>query len=109
EHPRSTHLKPGNGNGGSNGVTTPPPRGDSNGNGNGHSKPNGNGNGNGASAAVLPPRGSYTPAAASTEKIRAARAKGYEGDPCSRCQALMLVRSGACMRCDNCGETTGCG
>ena len=36
------------------------------------------------------------------------RAAGYEGDPCKRCGALMLVRNGACLKCDSCGETTGC-
>jgi ribonucleoside-diphosphate reductase alpha chain len=106
EHPRSTHAKPGNGNGpkpGSDAVPTTPPR-DTNGNGNGHAKANGNG------AAVLPSRVNYTPVAGTqSEKIRTARLKGYEGDPCSNCQQLTLVRSGACMKCDTCGETTGCG
>ncbi len=101
EHPRSSHAKPGPGNGpGSGGTTTPPPR---DVNGNGHAKANGHG------AAVLPPRANTTPVAASADKVRQARQKGYEGDPCPNCQALMLVRSGACMRCDNCGQTTGCG
>ena len=60
--------------------------------------------------AVLPPRANYAPVAGTQlDRIRQARQKGYEGDPCSNCQALMLVRSGACMRCDNCGQTTGCG
>jgi len=102
EHPRSAHTKPGSGNG-SDTVTTPPPR-DTN--GNGHK----NGNGNGAGTAVLPSRTSYAPVAGTqAEKIRQARQRGYEGDPCSNCQAMMLVRSGACLRCDNCGQTTGCG
>jgi len=43
------------------------------------------------------------------ERIRIAKQKGYEGDPCTNCGALMLVRSGACLRCDNCGQTSGCG
>jgi ribonucleoside-diphosphate reductase alpha chain len=62
-----------------------------NGNGtNGH-KPNGNGgNGHG------------------DEKIRLARLKGYEGDPCNECGQLTLVRSGACLKCDTCGATSGC-
>jgi ribonucleoside-diphosphate reductase alpha chain len=42
------------------------------------------------------------------ERIRLARQKGYEGDPCPKCGQLTLVRSGACLRCDTCGETTGC-
>jgi ribonucleoside-diphosphate reductase alpha chain len=42
------------------------------------------------------------------EKIRLARLKGYEGDPCSECGQLTLVRSGACCKCDTCGATSGC-
>jgi ribonucleoside-diphosphate reductase alpha chain len=42
------------------------------------------------------------------EKIRQARLKGYEGDPCSECGQLTLVRSGACAKCDTCGATSGC-
>jgi ribonucleoside-diphosphate reductase alpha chain len=106
EHPRSTHARPGSGNGGkpgSDAVVTPPPR-DTN--GNGHAKASGNGNG----TAVLPPRANYAPVAGTqAERIRQARLKGYEGDPCSNCQQMTLVRSGACMRCDTCGQTTGCG
>ena len=49
------------------------------------------------------------PATSVAERIRLARQKGYEGDPCSKCGQLTLVRSGACMRCDSCGETSGCG
>jgi ribonucleoside-diphosphate reductase alpha chain len=37
-----------------------------------------------------------------------ARLKGYEADPCSNCGQLMLVRAGTCMKCDQCGTTTGC-
>ncbi len=42
------------------------------------------------------------------EKVRQARLKGYEGDPCSNCGQLTLVRSGTCCKCDTCGETSGC-
>ncbi len=42
------------------------------------------------------------------DSIRQARQKGYEGDPCSECGALTLVRSGACAKCDSCGSTSGC-
>jgi ribonucleoside-diphosphate reductase alpha chain len=45
----------------------------------------------------------------SDDRIRVARLKGYEGDPCSECQQLTLIRSGACCKCDTCGATTGCG
>ncbi len=42
------------------------------------------------------------------ELRRIARLKGYEGDPCPSCQAMMLVRNGTCLKCLNCGSTTGC-
>jgi ribonucleoside-diphosphate reductase alpha chain len=42
------------------------------------------------------------------EKVRQARLKGYEGDPCPECGALTLVRSGSCCKCDSCGATSGC-
>jgi ribonucleoside-diphosphate reductase alpha chain len=58
-------------------------------NGNGHKKTNGNG------TAVM-------------ELIRLARLKGYEGDPCGECGQLTMVRSGACLKCDTCGATSGC-
>ncbi len=44
-----------------------------------------------------------------TDQIRVAKQKGYEGDPCPNCQSMTLVRSGACAKCDTCGETSGCG
>ncbi len=46
------------------------------------------------------------PAAAST--YRAAKLKGYEGDPCPACGNFTLVRNGTCLKCDTCGSTTGC-
>jgi ribonucleoside-diphosphate reductase alpha chain len=42
------------------------------------------------------------------ERVKQARMKGYEGDPCSECGQLTLVRSGACAKCDTCGATSGC-
>src|SRR5262249_39363960 len=63
-------------------------------NGNGHGK-----NGNGAGGRL---------ALAQDEKVRVARLKGYEGDPCPECGQLTLVRSGACAKCDTCGATSGC-
>jgi ribonucleoside-diphosphate reductase alpha chain len=68
-----------------------------------HGNGNGNGNGHGATAtraATLPQT--------TEEKIRVARLKGYEGDPCGECGQLTLVRSGACCKCDTCGATSGC-
>lgn len=43
-----------------------------------------------------------------SEKIREARMKGYEGDPCTNCGAFTLVRNGVCLKCQSCGETSGC-
>jgi ribonucleoside-diphosphate reductase alpha chain len=37
-----------------------------------------------------------------------ARLKGYEGDACGNCGQLTLVRNGTCLKCDTCGETSGC-
>jgi ribonucleoside-diphosphate reductase alpha chain len=41
-------------------------------------------------------------------KIVQARIKGYEGDSCPLCGSFTLVRNGTCMKCDTCGDTTGC-
>jgi ribonucleoside-diphosphate reductase alpha chain len=43
-----------------------------------------------------------------SEKIREAKAKGYEGDACMECNNFTLVRNGTCMKCDTCGSTSGC-
>jgi ribonucleoside-diphosphate reductase alpha chain len=48
------------------------------------------------------------PVATMDERIRLARLKGYEGDPCGECGQLTLIRSGACCKCDTCGATSGC-
>jgi ribonucleoside-diphosphate reductase alpha chain len=50
----------------------------------------------------------YDGGTSTLEKVRVARLKGYEGDPCSECGQLTLVRSGACCKCDTCGATSGC-
>src|SRR5262249_39047440 len=73
-------------------------RGNGHSNGNGHGK-NGNGGGTATAGRVV---------LAADEKIRLARLKGYEGDPCPECGQLTLVRSGACCKCDTCGATSGC-
>jgi ribonucleoside-diphosphate reductase alpha chain len=102
-HPRSVHLKPRTP---SSGIEppanrTPPAAPTTPDGGNGHA----NGNGGSQRSVTVP-----TPTGTSVaERIRLARQKGYEGDPCSKCGQLTLVRSGACMRCDSCGETSGCG
>jgi ribonucleoside-diphosphate reductase alpha chain len=89
--PRSTHTRPGNG-GEAKAVPAPIP----------------------SRVTTTAPAGLAAPTAVSTaalskaEKIRLAKQKGYEGDPCTNCGQLTLVRSGACMKCDACGETSGC-
>ncbi len=42
------------------------------------------------------------------ERVREARLKGYEGDPCHSCGNFTLVRNGTCLKCDTCGSTSGC-
>lgn len=39
---------------------------------------------------------------------REARSKGYTGNRCPKCKSFALVRAGACERCGNCGEQSGC-
>ncbi len=41
-------------------------------------------------------------------QISEAKTKGYEGDACSDCGNFTLVRNGTCLKCDTCGNTTGC-
>ncbi|MBX7103653.1 MAG: vitamin B12-dependent ribonucleotide reductase [Gemmataceae bacterium] len=84
--PRSAHVAPGKTNG------------------NGHANGNGNGHSAVAPAAVAAPRAMT----AAEDRVRQARLKGYEGDPCTECGQLTLVRSGACAKCDTCGATSGC-
>jgi ribonucleoside-diphosphate reductase alpha chain len=43
-----------------------------------------------------------------SERVREAKAKGYEGDACTDCGNFTLVRNGTCMKCDTCGSTSGC-
>jgi ribonucleoside-diphosphate reductase alpha chain len=67
---------------------------------------------------AAPENGSHAPKAAVArvatatgtreDKIRMARLKGYEGDPCPECGQLTLIRSGACCKCDSCGASSGC-
>jgi ribonucleoside-diphosphate reductase alpha chain len=42
------------------------------------------------------------------DRVREARIKGYEGEACSECGQLTLVRNGTCLKCDTCGSTSGC-
>ncbi|MFM8552916.1 MAG: vitamin B12-dependent ribonucleotide reductase, partial [Nitrospiraceae bacterium] len=71
----------------------------SNGHGNGG---NGHGNGNVAHKLELKRETlTYT-------TVELARLKGYEGDACQNCKEFMLVRNGTCLKCMNCGATSGC-
>ncbi len=75
----------------------------------GHLKPlheNGNGHANGSGTKSA--AGTALLTATQDQRIRQARLKGYEGDPCGECGQLTLVRSGACCKCDTCGASSGC-
>ena len=37
-----------------------------------------------------------------------ARAMGFTGDICTNCNGSQMVRNGTCLKCNECGETTGC-
>jgi len=50
----------------------------------------------------------HAPADSRFERVKEARMKGYEGDPCPECGNMTLVRNGTCLKCDTCGSTTGC-
>ncbi len=39
---------------------------------------------------------------------RIARERGYTGDICASCGSSQMRRNGTCLKCDACGETTGC-
>ncbi|HEY4506165.1 MAG TPA: hypothetical protein VJJ24_01840 [Candidatus Paceibacterota bacterium] len=43
-----------------------------------------------------------------SDLARRARLCGYEGDVCQNCGQYTLVRNGTCLKCDTCGETSGC-
>ena len=72
----------------------------------------GAGEGRSASPSPLAGRGPGGGASSATallgEKMRVAKLKGYEGDPCKACGSFTLVRNGVCLKCDSCGETSGC-
>jgi ribonucleoside-diphosphate reductase alpha chain len=97
--PRTGHMHPlePHTNGNTNGTN-----GTANGNGHHGSPPHSPAFRNGSTVAAT------APASTTAEKVRLARLKGYEGDPCSECGQLTLVRSGSCCKCDTCGATSGC-
>jgi ribonucleoside-diphosphate reductase alpha chain len=37
-----------------------------------------------------------------------AKQSGYTGDTCGNCSSFQMVRNGTCLKCESCGETTGC-
>ena len=64
----------------------------------------GNGHGNGWVAKKV----EYPREVFASTAVQEARLKGYDGDPCHGCNQFRMVRTGMCLRCDNCGATTGC-
>ena len=64
--------------------------------------------GKSSAAAVAVSEAVITEVDESLERMREARAKGYEGDACSECGNFTLVRNGTCMKCVTCGATSGC-
>lgn len=59
-------------------------------------------------APAVPPAPAPSKADQVAAKRREARAMGYMGDPCPSCGAMKLLPNGSCLKCDSCGETTGC-
>jgi ribonucleoside-diphosphate reductase alpha chain len=47
-------------------------------------------------------------APAALDRRAEARMKGYEGESCSECGNFTMVRNGTCLKCDTCGNTSGC-
>ena len=50
-------------------------------------------------------KGSLSPVASD---VAGARMKGYTGDVCDICGSMTMVRNGTCLKCENCGNTSGC-
>jgi ribonucleoside-diphosphate reductase alpha chain len=60
-----------------------------------------------ATAKPSPPSTSFDPYAAKSRSTFAAIQNQEDAPPCSTCGSIM-VRSGACYKCTNCGTTSGC-
>jgi ribonucleoside-diphosphate reductase alpha chain len=45
---------------------------------------------------------------AEADRRAEARILGYEGESCHECGNFTLVRNGTCLKCDTCGQTSGC-
>ncbi|MBL8697711.1 MAG: vitamin B12-dependent ribonucleotide reductase [Alphaproteobacteria bacterium] len=41
-------------------------------------------------------------------RVREARIMGFTGDACGECGSMKMVRNGTCVKCVDCGSTTGC-
>ncbi len=65
---------------------------------------NGHGNGNGSIAHKVELKRETVTLTA----VQIARQQGYEGDPCAECKQFKMVRNGTCLKCENCGATSGC-
>jgi ribonucleoside-diphosphate reductase alpha chain len=68
---------------------------------------NGNGHAEVAKAAVPPPSAPKPAASPGKSSPFAAIQNQEDAPPCSTCGSIM-VRSGACYKCSNCGTTSGC-
>jgi ribonucleoside-diphosphate reductase alpha chain len=42
------------------------------------------------------------------KRMRMARERGFTGDICGNCGGSQMVRNGTCLKCNECGSTTGC-
>ncbi|HJM87254.1 MAG TPA: hypothetical protein QF433_03435, partial [Candidatus Thalassarchaeaceae archaeon] len=42
------------------------------------------------------------------KRMRIAREQGFTGDICGNCGGSKMQRSGTCLKCAECGSTTGC-
>ena len=45
---------------------------------------------------------------AAVAPLEVARERGFTGDICMQCGGSQMVRNGTCLKCNECGETTGC-
>ena len=41
-------------------------------------------------------------------RVREAKILGFTGDSCGECGSMKMVRNGTCVKCIDCGSTTGC-
>lgn len=72
----------------------------------GRAKSNGNGGGNGNGN--IAHKVELTRETLTLTAVQVARQQGYEGDPCQECKQFKMVRNGTCLKCENCGATSGC-